>query len=280
MRPMDVKQREIAPQPGVRAHRACAFFGAVSLLLSLSTWSEIGSLGPFIEAAPVALVAYRSDLGEAGAVDHPVGVVAEPHRPTTLRLSSGDAAAWLVDGGAPNRGASGDDAACEHVFAVPGATATVVATARKIVRKTATYEFTVFVKRAPGRDVPDFKGSAGFFSTSGRLSERGCFYRNARARHTHVEAPLHHPCAAQVRPARAPRAHVQGPRGLPREHARRLGPRDVRGEEVLRGRLPGPRLFRGEAPPGVGRARLRPLVRPRCVEAAPRRLLGTTARAS
>ncbi|KAH8045720.1 hypothetical protein JL722_14108 [Aureococcus anophagefferens] len=92
MRPMDVKQREITPQPGVRAHRACAFFGAVSLLLSLSTWSEIGSLGPFIEAAPVALVAYRSDLGEAGAVDHPVGVVAEPHRPTTLRLSSGDAA--------------------------------------------------------------------------------------------------------------------------------------------------------------------------------------------
>ncbi|KAH8076673.1 hypothetical protein JL721_691 [Aureococcus anophagefferens] len=146
MRPMDVKQREITPQPGVRAHRACAFFGAVSLLLSLSTWSEIGSLGPFIEAAPVALVAYRSDLGEAGAVDHPVGVVAEPHRPTTLRLSSGDAAAWLVDGGAPNRGVSGDDAACEHVFAVPGATATVVATARKIVRKTATYEFTVFVK--------------------------------------------------------------------------------------------------------------------------------------
>ena len=86
MRPMDVKQREIAPQPGVRAHRACAFFGAVSLLLSLSTWSEIGSLGPFIEAAPVALVAYRSDLGEAGAVDHPVGVVAEPHRPTTLLM--------------------------------------------------------------------------------------------------------------------------------------------------------------------------------------------------
>ena len=29
---------------------------------------------------------------------------------------------------------------------MPGATATVVATARKIVRKTATYEFTVFVK--------------------------------------------------------------------------------------------------------------------------------------
>ena len=50
MRPMDVKQREIAPQPGVRAHRACAFFGAVSLLLSLSTWSEIGSLGPFRNA--------------------------------------------------------------------------------------------------------------------------------------------------------------------------------------------------------------------------------------
>ena len=60
MRPMDVKQREIAPQPGVRAHRACAFFGAVSLLLSLSTWSEIGSLGPFIEAAPVADPTARS----------------------------------------------------------------------------------------------------------------------------------------------------------------------------------------------------------------------------
>ena len=270
MRPMDVKQREIAPQPGVRAHRACAFFGAVSLLLSLSTWSEIGSLGPFIEAAPVALVAYRSDLGEAGAVDHPVGVVAEPHRPTTLRLSSGDAAAWLVDGGAPNRGASGDDAACEHVFAVPGATVTVVATARKIVRKTATYEFTVFVKYAPGRDVPDFK----CFDERSSLGAQMLLPERARA-NIHVEAPLH-----QVRPARAPRAHVQGPRGLPREHARRLGPRDVRGEEVLRGRLPGPRLFRGEAPPGVGRARLRPLVRPRCVDAAPRLLLGTTARAS
>ena len=28
--------------------------------------------------------------------------------------------------------------------------------------------------------------------------KRGCFSRNARARNTHVEATLNHPCAAQV----------------------------------------------------------------------------------
>ena len=30
------------------------------------------------------------------------------------------------------------------------------------------------------------------------MSKRGCFFRNARARNTHVEATLNHPCAAQV----------------------------------------------------------------------------------
>ena len=30
------------------------------------------------------------------------------------------------------------------------------------------------------------------------VSKRGCFFRNARARNTHVEATLNHPCPAQV----------------------------------------------------------------------------------
>ena len=35
-------------------------------------------------------------------------------------------------------------------------------------------------------------------SSLGTVSKRGCFFRNARARNTHVEETLNHPCAAQV----------------------------------------------------------------------------------
>ena len=35
-------------------------------------------------------------------------------------------------------------------------------------------------------------------SSLGTVSKRGCFFRNARARNTHVEATLNHPFAAQV----------------------------------------------------------------------------------
>ena len=35
-------------------------------------------------------------------------------------------------------------------------------------------------------------------SSLGTASKRGCFFRNARARNTHVEATLNHPFAAQV----------------------------------------------------------------------------------
>ena len=35
-----------------------------------------------------------------------------------------------------------------------------------------------------------------------------CFYRNARARHTHVEATLNHACAAQVRPVASSAARL------------------------------------------------------------------------
>ena len=35
-------------------------------------------------------------------------------------------------------------------------------------------------------------------SSLGTVSKRGCFFRNARARNTHVEATFNHPCAAQV----------------------------------------------------------------------------------
>ena len=36
-------------------------------------------------------------------------------------------------------------------------------------------------------------------SSLGTVSKRGCFFRNARARNTHVEATLNHPFAAQAR---------------------------------------------------------------------------------
>jgi hypothetical protein len=35
-------------------------------------------------------------------------------------------------------------------------------------------------------------------SSLGTVSKRGCFFRNAHARNTHVEAPLNHSCPAQV----------------------------------------------------------------------------------
>ena len=35
-------------------------------------------------------------------------------------------------------------------------------------------------------------------SSLGTVSKRGCFFRNARARNTHVEATLNHPFPAQV----------------------------------------------------------------------------------
>merc|ERR1712147_294800 len=59
-------------------------------------------------------------------------------------------------------------------------------------------------------DIPNFTGSdlghvplvSADFWTSDHLSERSrsvdVFFRNARARNTHVEATLHHSCAAQV----------------------------------------------------------------------------------
>ena len=36
-------------------------------------------------------------------------------------------------------------------------------------------------------------------SSLGTVSKHGCFFWNARARNTHIEATLHHSCAAQVR---------------------------------------------------------------------------------
>ena len=142
---MEVKQREIR-RPGVSGLRACGVFAFVSSVVSLSTVPYMSSMDDFVEVAPVALVAYRSDLGAAGEVAHPVGVVAEPHRPVTLRLSSGDGAAWLVDGSPCNVGLSGDGSACEHVFSVVGATVRVRATARKLFQATARYDFDVRVK--------------------------------------------------------------------------------------------------------------------------------------
>ena len=128
-----------------RGGKALAFFVSVSLLLSVLTWKD-GMSSPLLEPDAVTMAVYRSDLGEGSAIDHALGLVAEPHRETTLALSSEDTLAWLVDGSVPNRGTRAGGREALHVFSMPGEASVVSVTARRLGRTSTAYEFTVYCK--------------------------------------------------------------------------------------------------------------------------------------
>ena len=96
----------------------------------------------------------------------------------------------------------------------------------------------VFGRAAKESEIPNFKGSflgrfplvSADFWTSDHLSERSrsvdAFFQNARARNTHVEATLNHPCPAlspAARRSRGTRTTPTAPRG--RRARRRRGGR-------------------------------------------------------